>query len=44
MGWAAGVGEGWVRASGEGVGGVAIDIYMDLARRRGRLAYGGAWA
>lgn len=27
MGWAAGVGEGWVHAWGEGVGGVAIDIY-----------------
>ena len=40
--WAAGVGEGWVRAWGEGVGGVAIDIYMDMGRRRGRLAYG--WA
>ena len=25
--WAAGVGGGWVRALGEGVGGVAIDIY-----------------
>ena len=42
MGWAAGVGEGWVRVWGEGVGGVAI--YMDMGRRRGRLAYGWAWA
>ena len=27
MGWAVGVGEGWVQAWGDGVGGVAIDIY-----------------
>lgn len=27
MGWAAGAGEGWVHAWGEGIGGVAIDVY-----------------
>ena len=27
MGWAAGAGEGWVHAWGEGIGDVAIDVY-----------------
>ena len=27
MGWAAGAGEGWVHAWGEGIGGVAIEVY-----------------
>lgn len=43
MGWAAGVGEGWVRAWGEGVGGGAIDI-CGYGSAAWRLAYGWAWA
>ena len=45
MGWAAGAGEGWVHAWGEGIGGVAIDVYgYGYGGWRGRLAYGWAWA
>ena len=46
-GWAAGAGEGWVHAWGEGIGGVAIDVYgygYGYGGWRGRLAYGWAWA
>ena len=46
-GWAAGAGEGWVQAWGEGIGGVAIDVYgygHGYGGWRGRLAYGWAWA
>ena len=47
LGWAAGAGEGWVHAWGEGIGGVAIDVYgygYGYGGWRGRLAYGWAWA
>ena len=38
---------GWVHAWGEGIGGVAIDVYgygYGYGGWRGRLAYGWAWA